>query len=137
MARPPDGPAGRLENLAVSGLPTRIVIAGHTFEVREVSDPTEGLHRHGTHEKVGLTDMSAGRIIVRTGPENSAHNARDTTLHEVIHAVLSLAGLDEQVDVFKSARMSERLVEVLATHLLDTLRRNAELSAYLLEADDA
>lgn len=113
-------------------IPERIVIAGHSFDVRLVTDPTEGLHRHGDRHKIGITDVEVGRIVVRGGPEESDHNVRDTTLHEVIHGILSMVYLDEQADVFKSPRMAERVVEALATHLLDTMRRNPELVAYLM-----
>lgn len=113
-------------------LPSSIVIAGHAFEVRLVTDPTEGLHRHGTNGKIGLTDVEVGRIVVRGGLEQSAHNVRDTVLHEVIHAVLSMVYLDGQEDVFKSGRQGERVVEALGTHLLDTMRRNPDLVGYLM-----
>lgn len=119
----------------MTAMPTSIVVAGHTFDVRVVTDPTEGLHRQSDRHKIGITDVEAGRIVVRGGIEQSVHNVRDTLLHEVIHAVLSLTSLDGQTDVFKTDRMSERVVEVLTIHLLDTMRRNPELVAYLTETE--
>lgn len=117
-------------------LPQRVVIAGHPFRLELVDDPNAALDRHEKAGAIGITNVQMGVIRLRGGGENQPHNVRDTVLHEVIHTVLSLGYLDGQQDVFKNGRQAERVVEVLSTHLLDTLRRNPELVAYLTAEDE-
>jgi hypothetical protein len=75
-----------------------------------------------------------GRIRIRGGAEESEHNIREITLHEVIHAVLTLTEHDtHEKDVYRTQRAGERVVELLAIHLLDTVRRNPELVRYLMD----
>lgn len=112
--------------------PAKLVIAGHEYEVRWIDDPKSGLARHGSPDGVGHTDSDIGLIAVRA-QESSPTQQRDTLLHEVIHAVLQLVYLDGASDHFKSKDASERVISALATHLLDTLRRNPELAPYLME----
>jgi hypothetical protein len=119
-----------------AGLPASIVVAGHPFRLELVDDPNAALDRHQKKgDPIGIANVQTGVIRVRGGGENQPHNIRDTVLHEVVHAVLTMGYLDEAADVFKTERMAERVVEVLGTHLLDTLRRNPELVRYLM--DDA
>lgn len=112
--------------------PASLVIAGQTFRVEVIDDPTSGVGRHGDEHTIGATNVDAGIMRVRGGKELSADQERDTLLHEVIHAVLSLTKLDGQRDHFKTSEASERIVTVLSTHLLDTLRRNPALVEYLV-----
>lgn len=120
----------------MSNPPAQIVVAGHPFRIELVNDVNAALDRHAKNGAIGTINVQTGVIRLRGGGENQPHNVRETVLHEVIHAVLSLAYLDEQVDVFKNPRMAERVVEVLGTHLLDTLRRNPALVDYLTGPDE-
>lgn len=116
--------------------PARVVVAGYPYEIELVTDPNIALDRHMKPSTFGVALMGAGRIRLRSQPESSPHNQRDTLLHELIHIVLTFGGyLDGEKDVFKTDRMAERVVDVLATHLLDTFRRNPALVAYLMEGD--
>jgi hypothetical protein len=114
-------------------LPGSIVIAGHTFAIEVVDDSGAALSRNQKPHAIGILDEGRGRIAIRGNGELSDDQTRDTLLHEIIHGVLTLAYLDEESDVFRTGRQSERVVEALATHLLDTLRRNPELVRYLMD----
>jgi hypothetical protein len=114
--------------------PQRLVIAGQQYEVRWVSDPTSGLARHANPNQVGHTDSDIGVMAVRTH-DTTPTQERDTLLHEVIHACLELTYLDASLDHFKTKEAAERIVSVLSTHLLDTLRRNDGLVSYLVGDD--
>jgi hypothetical protein len=114
--------------------PERLVIAGQAYEVRWVTDPTAGLSRHANANNVGTTDSDIGVIAIRTH-DTTPTQERDTLLHEVIHACLELTYLDASLDHFKTKEAAERVVSVLATHLLDTFRRNDGLVSYLVGDD--
>lgn len=113
--------------------PATIVIAGHTFRIELVANPDENLGPDPTKGEVGRTEMARGLMRIRNDDHMSEHNVRDTVLHETIHAVLSMAYLDQEKDVFRTARDGERVVEALGTNLLDTLRRNPDLVRYLMD----
>lgn len=108
-------------------LPESVVVCGHSYEVKMVDDPDEALHRAGDPNSLGVSDHVKCRIRIRNG-EQSETQYRDTVLHEVLHAVI--AQTYSQKAYAKDD--DEQAVAVMATHLLDTLRRNPGLVAYLL-----
>jgi hypothetical protein len=112
-------------------LPSALIICGQRFHVEEIDDPTEALGRHGSDDPIGQTDTNRGRIRIRGGSEHGPDQQRDTMLHEIIHVVLLLSDMHDIPCTFKNDRERERAVSVLATYLLDTLRRNPKLVAYL------
>lgn len=63
-----------------------------------------------------------GKCTINVNPTQSDENARDTLLHEVIHALETEGQL----------KMNERQVRLLATLLLAALRQNPKLVAFLL-----
>lgn len=74
---------------------------------------------------VGSCNHSAQEILIdpNQGPDQTA----DTVLHEVLHAVFAAVGAHEG----PLGRYEEQIVAALSTTLLDTLRRNPDLVAYL------
>lgn len=80
----------------------------------------------GGNELAGSYDSSTGRIAIKPGltPDLTA----DCLLHEILHAVCEVAGkpLDDETE--------ERAVSALAPTLLDTLRRNPDVTAWLMGA---
>lgn len=74
----------------------------------------------------GGCDLSGGRILIRERLGRDAF--ADTLLHEVLHACLAITGCSLDVDA------EEQVVLPLAPLLFDTLRRNPDLAAYLLNA---
>ena len=83
---------------------------------------------HTGSGKAGNTNHPLQTILLSSeqGPDQEA----DTVLHEVLHACL------HQSDGELSVEQEERLVLSLAPLLLDTLRRNPELVAYLMGAKE-
>ena len=78
---------------------------------------------------VGHSDHSTQQLEVcaRQGPDQVA----DTVLHEVLHAVWSTAGLHTG----PASEHEEHVVASCTPLLLDTLRRNPVLVAYLTATD--
>lgn len=65
----------------------------------------------------GCTNESERMILIDA--DQSAESARDTLLHEALHAVLHTAGFMEIND-----EMEEKLVRVLTPGLIDLFRNN-------------
>ena len=108
-------------------LPESIVVCGHRYDVKMISDPDEALHRAGDPNSLGVSDHSKCRIRIRDG-EQSESQYRDTMLHEVLHAIVAQTYAQKAF----AKEDDEQAVAVLSTHLLDTLRRNPALVAYLV-----
>ena len=101
-------------------MPTGINILGKPFTVlcEEANEtPSSPLDRGD----MGACAQALLRIYVRAG--FPLHTQQDTLLHETLHAISDELQLD----------MAERQVATTATVLLDTLRRNPQLAAYLLQ----
>ena len=73
---------------------------------------------------VGAAEHGIGVITI--GDKQNRDNQADTLLHEVLHAILSVYNLHDKT-------ADEHFVALLATTLLDTLRRNPVLVDYLVE----
>lgn len=108
--------------------PREVTVLGHRLEL-VVAPPKED--PLGERTLVGRVDVDAGKIWLADGQGHSPYTEKDTVLHEVVHAVLALTKMDQ---VLKEEE--ERLTSVLATILLDTLRRNPETTRWLVEEED-
>jgi len=100
-------------------LPPVIYLGPYDFVVRQKKK----------YDLLGELDKENETIIVRTtqGPAN----LRDTVLHEVLHAILYVAG---DSDVHGLAHEDEeRLVRIVTPWLLAFMRDNPHVLAYLLE----
>jgi hypothetical protein len=82
-------------------------------------------------DRVGHHDAKASRLVV--DPDQSADCVADTVLHELLHAIWFMAGLQQG----RAAPYEESVVATLSPALLDTLRRNPELVAFLAAATEA
>lgn len=103
-------------------IPEQVVVCGQRFSVKQVFGDESPL---SNGEALGRCNIDTGRMFISTRPDRqSPDQLRDTVLHEVVHAVVELNKLE-------GTEVDERLVSVLSTHLLDTLRRNPELVVYL------
>lgn len=106
--------------------PKKVQVGPYSYEV-DIS-PEAGARAKVEDQNahtVGNVQHSAQRINIDSeqGPDQLA----DTLLHEVLHAVWSAAG----VHVGPVAKFEELVVASLTPTLLDTLRRNPDLVAYL------
>lgn len=96
--------------------PTGFYVLGQPFTLTFLAvDDSFGV------DGMGVTDGMRQTTKVVEGL--SPHQERDTVLHEVIHACLLVLGKGK----------NEELVGVLTPALLDALRSNKPLAAYLLE----
>jgi hypothetical protein len=95
--------------------PQVITVLGQPFTVEYL--PKRVLDR----DAVGHTSTSTQELHVLEGQGH--HQERDTLLHEILHVASNVVGQD----------LKERQILALAPVLLDVLRRNPELVAYLTE----
>lgn len=70
-----------------------------------------------------------GQADILLDPNQALHHQRMTLLHEVLHGCFYMTMLDK--------KWEEHAVRLLAGPLLDTLRRNPDLVAFLLATEDA
>ena len=92
--------------------PKRIDVLGKSWSiaVEEIADGDYGVCKHATNQ-------------IAVHPKQSKDNLRDSVLHEILHAL----------DVELSTHMGERRVRLTATGLLQVLRANKALTAFLTE----
>ncbi len=115
-------------------MPTQIRIGPYDFAVRGDMASVMTAREEGRDQRVGETDTRWLRITVDA--RLPAGQVRDTLLHEVLHACwYAVGGFDERPDESERDR-EERYVARLSPVLLDTLRRNAGLAAFLVAPDD-
>lgn len=72
-------------------------------------------------------ETKAEQQLIKLRPGQGPDYEADTVLHEAIHAMLSHAPIDLEHE------LEEKVCLVLAPALLDLLRRNPKLVAYLLD----
>lgn len=95
--------------------PNVITVLGQPFEI--VYEPRGVL----AGENAGKADHAGQRLIVSEG--QGAHQERDTLLHEVLHICGLMIGHE----------LDEHQVASVTPVLLDVLRSNPEVVAYLTE----
>lgn len=97
-------------------LPARIMVIGRRYKT-EVVDKVDG------DDSDGESDPVQQRVLLRRN--HGFEGARDTALHEIIHAVDSQMALD----------LSEAQVEGLGTGMLAMLRDNPAFVRWLMAKD--
>lgn len=97
--------------------PTGFYVVGQPYTIDYVPGPPKGM----TLDAWANTDTGTAKVQVVDG--QAPHAERDAVLHEVLHAVLLVMGLER----------NESLVSTVTPVLLDVLRSNKALAAYLLE----
>jgi hypothetical protein len=105
-------------------LPKKIDILGKRYSVKR--DDT--LMDDGTAS--GL--CKPWKCEIRVGIGLDKQQKRDTLLHEAMHGIFSETALTMD---FKDDDDEERIIRRMATGLLQVLRANPELVAYILEED--
>lgn len=105
-------------------LPSIVQVGPFRYTV-ECDEPS--MNRAIVEEKQGLfgrADHKTLRIVIH--PDMAADMLAETLLHELVHAVFASVGLD-----LRLSETEEDVVRSFAPLLLDTLRRNPQLVAYL------
>lgn len=106
-------------------MPKSVELVGQRFTVELVDEHHEWLNGpHTDQPGVGAQKTAAQRIAIADdlGPDQT----RDTLLHECLH------GLCRVVNLIPDGRQEERVVSGLTPVLLDALRRNPGLVAFLV-----
>jgi hypothetical protein len=99
-------------------LPRRLRIGGGRWDVRV----------RRLRGKYGETQLN--QSVVTLDPDQSTVVARDTLLHEVLHAVIANTSLG------LGRKAEERLIRTLSPQLLAVLRDNPQLVLFLTRYDD-
>lgn len=108
--------------------PKAVQVGPHRYKLQIGRDAiAKASHADGA-TLMGWTDKAAHRIAV--DPDQSLSSQRDTVLHECLHAIA------ESVHIGLTPDDEEALVRRLAPALLDLLRRNPKLTAWLTGEDD-
>lgn len=107
-------------------LPAELIVGPNRYTV--TGDELERLRtEHAERSQLdGHTDHGTLRLLVNTAL--AADQVRDTLLHETLHALAFLSGLSSEW----GSEKEEAVVRRLSPLLLDVLRRNPDLVAYLV-----
>ena len=102
----------------MTALPTSVIVGPHTYKVVTVPDGI--LNGAG---RVGQTCAMTGVIAIDN--EQSRSQMADTVIHELVHAVLNVTDLDNEIE--------ERVCLALGPGLLGVLRDNPALVKWLVK----
>lgn len=104
--------------------PPRVNIGPRRYTITSSDVTTDG------HDALGLCQPSYELITL--SPSQGPATMRETLLHEVMHACFHAA---VPFGGLVGDKTEEKVCSAVAPHLLDALRRNPRLVAYLLSAD--
>jgi hypothetical protein len=109
----------------VPDIPKRIHLGAITYNVTDAKTAIDAACREEGADLYGWTDHV--RLQVALDPLNAPARQRETLLHEALHCVTEKAGIPDEL----GPKEEERLVRRLAPLLLDLIRTNPALVAYL------
>lgn len=96
------------------------------------------LHPKQAEENVGKCQSMKNRIFINSW-ETSLSQQQDTLLHEILHAVYALNGWTDydwgwpKTEDVSRSDLEEHSVRLITPHLLDILKHNPELTAWLTQ----
>jgi hypothetical protein len=102
------------QKISVKKLPKYIVILGRKFKIKQLV----GLCYHG-EPCLGLCDASNKIIYLEKGQKED--DKLDTLVHESVHAMLSISGIDQKLTDSENEIMCQ-LVTALFNDLLKSLK---------------
>lgn len=109
-------------------LPAVVVVGPYRYTVDTDELARLRIEHAEARQLSGRTDHDLLRIYVDTTEAAAIDTRRDTLCHEVLHCLAFLAGLSAEW----GSEKEEAAVRRLSPLLLDALRRNPDLVAYLL-----
>ena len=83
-------------------------------------------------DNAGIHQRALQRLVIDADGGPDAR--RDVLIHELLHAILSNAGTDQDGDEARKA--TEAFIERVSAGLLGVIRDNPDLIAYLTEKDE-
>lgn len=113
-------------------LPRTIRVGALRYRVISNRDAMNAVCREQSSDLLGSTD--AVKLIITLEPTQAPDQLADTLLHEVLHTLTDVSGLQSEW----GAEKDESVVRRLTPHLLALLRQNPTLVTYLTtEVPDA
>ncbi len=115
--------------------PNHVYVLGQMFSIEYHVDPNAPIIWGGEEEMkvgdeaMGYTNTVMQEIVSRGVPACGPDQERDTLMHETLHAIFALTGLDLEQDDAKTESMISRL----SPALLDVLRSNPTFTQHLLD----
>lgn len=106
-------------------LPDHVLVGPYRYELAADKAQINQRSVDGSMFLRGETDYHALLIVV--DPDLAPTKLAETILHEVLHTVTSMCGVIDDI----GSKEEERYVARLAPALLDVLRRNPDLVAFL------
>lgn len=113
--------------------PTSLHIMSQHWSITWHDDPKELLvfgeevENKVGEQAMGYTNAGMQEINLRGEPACSFHAERDTLLHEALHALFNLTGLDEKL----SDEDAEDIILRLSPAILTLMRENPQFVSYL------
>lgn len=111
-------------------LPSTIQVGPHRYKVVSNRPQMNEVCRKEGRDLLG--HVNHWSLTISIEPTLAADQKAETVLHEALHAAVTVAGLGDEWGVDKEEAVVNRLSPVL----LDVLRRNPKLIAYLLDLGD-
>ncbi len=110
----------------MTALPDYVDIGPHRYTIVCDEAAIDKVSREEQDDLLGHTDH--GTTTITLSPDQSASMLADAVLHEVLHALTSVTGIANDL----GDDDDEAMVNRLSPALLDALRRNPALTAYLV-----
>lgn len=107
-------------------LPAKVKVGPFTYKVTSDRHDMNQRCRDESTDLLGHCDRRMGVISVE--PQQSLEQKRDTLLHEVLHAITDMTGIEAEM----SNELEEQIVRRLSPVLLEVLRKNPKLVAFLV-----
>ena len=112
-------------------MPSSVVIGPHTFSLVR-STPQVNAKQVAMHAPMwGFCDVGQQLIVIDDAPGLGEGAARETVLHECLHAIMDATGLSYAIGTEQKAYTEEALLQALDSALLGLLRDNPDLVAWL------
>lgn len=119
-----------LEEATVGDIPASIRVGGHTYEVRASAAAINQLNAHSERGRLAAADLD--NLTLTVDPTRPPSLVRETVLHEVLHIAGHVTALSAQLNIAsKGTDLEELAIEALDGPLLQILRDNPDLVAYL------
>lgn len=112
-------------------MPKEVVVGPYHYQVKNDKASMDSARvRFESLEAIGFTSTHEQCIYV--DPELNEDMRAEVLLHEILHAICEATGIGTTFE----EKEEEQFVATVSPLLLDTLRRNEEISEYLLNRSD-
>lgn len=112
-------------------MPKEVIIGPYNYQVKNDKPSMDSARvRFESLEAIGFTSTHEQCIYV--DPELSEDMRAEVLLHEILHAVCEATGIGTSFE----EKEEEQFIATVSPILLDTLRRNEEITNYLLGKEE-